>query len=705
MRKASPLLEVDAWVDSTAFSLWHGFKQFWEGLTIRNRRLQATGWRRAIVELLSETGTLGTVGALLMLVLAMPAFEETKGDWRKLDNFAVTFLDRYGNVIGQRGIIQRDSVPVDQLPDHVIKTVLATEDRRFFDHYGIDAIGLARAMTENVRANSVVQGGSTLSQQLAKNLFLTNERTIERKVKEAFLAVWLEFNLTKKEILQLYLDRAYMGGGTFGIAAAADFYFGKDVKDVSLAEAAMLAGLFKAPARYAPHINLPAARARANEVLTNLVQGDFMSEGQVITARRKPANVIQRDDQETPDYYLDWAFDEVKLLATNSPTRTLVAKTAFDPALQKAVEESIEFHLRQFGKDYGVRQAAAVLIDNNGGVRAIVGGRDYGVSQFNRATRALRQPGSSFKTYVYTAAMETGLGPETVIADAPVSWGRWSPRNYSGGYSGRVSLTTALVKSINTIPVRLARDHTGIESIRQTAAAMGIESEVETFRPMVLGTSEMTVMDQATGYLTLANDGHVGKRHGVIQLLTQSGEVIYDFARDAPRPRRVVSEHAVKSMNTILAQVPEWGTGRRARLDGMRAAGKTGTTQAYRDAWFCGFTGNFTGAVWYGNDDFSTTRRLTGGSLPAMTWKRFMAYAHQNVQLKPIPRLDDPGIDERNRPGLVAGNDNPEDLLADFVRPKTLPLETLGFLRGLRNRFGASPGLAAPPDPTTVSAL
>src|SRR5690606_25003742 len=247
-----------------------------------------------LIELASEGFTLGTAGSIVLLALALPAFEETSKDWRGQGDFAVTFLDRYGNEIGQRGIIQRDAVPVDELPNHVIQAVLATEDRRFFEHFGIDFIGLARAMSENVRANSVVQGGSSLTQQLAKNLFLSNERTIERKVKEAFLAVWLELNLSKKQILQLYLDRAYMGGGTFGITAAADFYFGKSVKDLNLAEGAMLAGLFKAPAKYAPHVNLPAARARANVVLTNLVQGGFMTDGQVLQARLHPADIVDR---------------------------------------------------------------------------------------------------------------------------------------------------------------------------------------------------------------------------------------------------------------------------------------------------------------------------------------------------------------------------------------------------------------------------
>ena len=337
-----------------------------------------------------------------MLALALPAFDETAKDWRNQGDFAVTFLDRYGNEIGQRGIIQRDSVPVDEMPDHVVNAVLATEDRRFFEHFGIDFLGLFRAMSENVRANSVVQGGSTITQQLAKNLFLSNERTVERKVKEAFLSLWLETNLSKKEILQLYLDRAYMGGGTFGIAAAADFYFGKNVKDLTLAEAAMLAGLFKAPAKYAPHINLPAARARANEVLTNMVQGGFLTEGQVLSARLHPADIVDRGDRKSPDYFLDYAFDEAKRIAAKYGIHSMVARTTIDLNLQRAAEESLEFHLRQYGKDYGVTEGAIVMLENSGAVRAIVGGRDYGASQFNRATKALRQAGSSFKIYTYT---------------------------------------------------------------------------------------------------------------------------------------------------------------------------------------------------------------------------------------------------------------------------------------------------------------
>jgi penicillin-binding protein 1A len=709
VKKSTFLLELDSWIDSSLYESRFAAGETWESVMIFFRRFRARGPIRYLFELLGYGLTAGAAGSVLMLLLALPAFDETTRDWRSQDDFAVTFLDRYGNKIGQRGIIQRDSVPVDEMPDHVIKAVLATEDRRFFDHYGIDFLGLARAMGENVRAQSVVQGGSTLTQQLAKNLFLSNERTFERKIKEAFLAEWLEVNLTKKEILQLYLDRAYMGGGTFGIAAATDFYFGKEVKDLNLAEAAMLAGLFKAPAKYAPHINLPAARARANEVLTNLVQAGFMTEGQVIAARRKPADVIERDSLESPDYFLDWAFEEVKRIAGNFPNHSLVARTTIDKSLQKAAEESVNFNLAQFGKQYDVDQAALVLIENTGAVRAIVGGRDYGESQYNRATRALRQAGSSFKPYVYTAAMENGYTPESVVPDTPITWNGWSPQNYGRSFAGRVNLTTALVKSINTVPVRLAKEKLGIEPIWNLAHEMGVESPLEKHKTMVLGTSGMTVMDQATGYLTLADGGEAGKRHAITQLMTYGGDVLWDFTKDGPKPKKVVSDQAVASMNTILAQVPEWGTARRAAIEGMRTAGKTGTTQAYRDAWFVGYTGNYTAAVWMGNDDFTATKNLTGGSVPAMIWNRLMTYAHQNIELKPIPGLANPGLPESKHLGPQIAEDEAEPgaepVAVEAERPRLLSEATTRWLRGLGATFRDAPALDQGTDPTTVSAL
>lgn len=706
--KASKFTEIDAWINSILYDFRFAVGEFWDNMTIFFRRFRLVGWPRAIVELFSEGFTLGAAGSVFMLVLAMPAFEETAGDWRAQDDFAVTFLDRYGTEIGQRGIIQRDSIPIDEFPDHVLKSVLATEDRRFFEHYGIDFVGLVRAMTENVRANSVVQGGSTITQQLAKNLFLSNERTLQRKIKEAFLAFWLEANLSKKDILQLYLDRAYMGGGTFGIAAAADFYFGKRISEISLAEAAMLAGLFKAPARYAPHINLPAARGRANEVLTNIVQSQMMTEGQVIAARRNPASVVDRDDRESPDYFLDWAFEEIKRIASGYSNHSLVVRTTIDLDIQRAAEESIEFHLRQHGQNYNVSQAAAVIIENNGAVRGIVGGQDYGNSQFNRATHAKRQAGSSFKPYVYATAMESGFNPKSRISDEPVNWAGWRPKNYTRGYVGRTDLTTALVKSYNTVPVRLVKNHIkSTKPVKDLAIAMGVESEISRHKTMVLGTSGLTVMDQATGYSVFASGGMAGMRHGITQILSQAGEILYDHSRDRKAPRRVLSEKAITDMNSILVQIPEWGTGRRAALPMTRAAGKTGTTQAYRDAWFVGFTGNYTAAVWFGNDDFSPTRRLTGGSLPAMTWQRLMDYAHQNIELKPIPGIEEalPSAEvvsrtKRARAKIAKSRGNQIG-----ERPLALSAATAKVLQRLAEEFHNAAILKVPDDSTKVSAL
>ncbi|MRG64261.1 penicillin-binding protein [Agrobacterium pusense] len=691
-KKRHILLRIDSFIDSGLWTAAARLVDFWEDITIASRKLHVRGWKKLLVNLTCDALTFGTAGSVVLLALAMPAFEETKKDWRYRGDFAVTFLDRYGNTIGHRGIIHEDSVPIDQMPDHFIKAVLATEDRRFFDHFGIDFIGLARAMSENARAGGVVQGGSTLTQQLAKNLFLTNERSLERKIKEAFLALWLETNMSKKEILSLYLDRAYMGGGTFGAAAAAQFYFGKNLTDVTLSESAILAGLFKAPAKYAPHVNLPAARARANTVLSNLVQSGLMTEGQVVGARRNPATVIDREDVKAPDYFLDWAFDEVQRLAAAGKFKdhTVVVRTTIDTGLQQAAEQAMEMGLRELGEGYRVKQGAMVMIENGGGVRAMVGGRDYGESQFNRATAALRQPGSSFKVYTYSAAMEKGMKPETLISDAPVTWRGWSPQNYGRSYAGKVTLQMALAKSYNTVPVRLAKDVLGTQVIVDTAKAMGVATPLRSDKTIPLGTSEVTVLDQATAYAVFPADGMQSRRHGIEQVLDYEGNVLYDFSHDEPPAKRVLSVDANSKMNQMLVTIPVMGTARRGALDnGIVSGGKTGTSQAYRDAWYVGFTGNYTTAVWFGNDDFTPMNNMTGGALPAMTFKRLMDYAHQGMELRPIPGIQNPlPTGARPQPSAeVAAAASSTPALPALTRPRSLSAEATRVIRSIGRKM------------------
>jgi penicillin-binding protein 1A len=649
------LLDFDSRLDSSVFHSARWLREYYERFSAFMDRFHVAGWRRwVLVEPLSEGATLGLGGLIVMLALAVPAFRETADDdWLKKSELAVTFLDRFGNEVGSRGIKHNDAIPLEQYPDHLIKAALATEDRRFYEHWGIDPSGLVRALATNAKAGGVVQGGSTISQQLAKNLFLSNERTIERKVKEAYLALWLETRLTKNEILKLYLDRAYMGGGAFGVDAAAQFYFNKSARDVNLAEAAMLAGLFKAPTRFAPHINLPAARARANVVLDNLVESGLMTEGQVFGARRNPAIALDRRDERIANYYLDFAFDEMKKLVATFPKslheRVFIVRTGLDVNLQRHAETTVEAMVRQYGNDYHARQASAVVVDLDGAVRAMVGGRDYGQSQFNRATDALRQPGSSFKPYVYATALTNGFKPTSIVVDAPICLGNWCPSNYSHSFSGSMTITQAIVRSINTIPVRLSvmmgdgNPKIGRAKIIQTAQKMGLRTPLPDSSSLPIGAAEVTVLDHTAGYATFPNLGRAVAPHSIVEVRNGAGEVVWRFDRDGPKPEQVLRPQVALDMNMMMNKVVEEGTGKRAMLDGIRAAGKTGTTNGYRDAWFVGFTGNLVCGVWFGNDDYSPTNRMTGGSLPAMTWQEIMKYAHQGIELKNIPGVPPPG--------------------------------------------------------------
>ncbi len=641
--------DFDAWLSASAFEGQGDVKRIWQRYRKVMNAFRFRGLRRVVLDLTSEAATLSVAVGIVLVTLAIPAFYETHVDWRRTQDFAVTFLDRHGEEVGRRGIRHDDSVNLEDFPDTLIKAALATEDRRFFSHWGIDPIGTARALVVNSRADTVVQGGSTITQQLAKNLFLSNERSMDRKIREAFLALWLEVQLDKEEILKLYLDRAYMGGGNFGVAAASEFYFGKSVKDLTLAESAMLAGLFKAPSRFSPHINLPAARARANEVLTNLVNAGFMSEGQVQVARLNPATAIDRGRDTTADYYLDWAFEQVRAMAREGHfgnERVLVVKTPLDRDLQAHADQAVESILRQHGESFGVRDAAAVVMDPDGAVRTIVGGRDYGQSQFNRATSALRQPGSAYKPFVYaTALSHLPYRPDSIVRDAPICIGNWCPNNYNRSFAGAMTMTTALARSINTIPVRFSLElgngnaREGRARIIEMTQRMGVRTPMQDTTSLPIGASEMTVMDMTAGYAVFANGGNRVDPYVALEVWNAFGRPLYSRSRDY-EPERVLATSVVADMNQMLATVPTSGTGRRAALDGVVSAGKTGTTNAYRDAWYGGYTGNFVTTVWFGNDNYQPTRRMTGGSLPAMTWREIMSFAHQDVEPAPIPGLD-----------------------------------------------------------------
>ena len=685
------LMSFDSWVDDFMYRQKASSSEFWENMTIFFRRFRVYGWKKAGVELACEGLTLGVVGALLVLALGKPAYDLVDTNWRARKEYSMRFLDRFGNEIGRRGQLHTEAVPVDQLPDHFVKAVLSTEDRRFFEHIGLDFWGLTRAIIENAKASGVVQGGSTITQQLAKNVFLTNERSLDRKIKEAYLSLWLEWNLSKKEILKLYLDRAYMGGSAHGAAAAAQFYFDKSIRDVTLAEAAMLAGLFKAPSKYAPHRNLPAARARANEVLTNLVQADFMTEGQVVEARRNPASTVDRDDEveDSPDYFLDWAFGQAKELAQGFPTNTLIVRTTVDPSLQKVATESVQSVLKQNAERYNVEQGSMVVIEHGGAVRAIVGGKDYGESQYNRATSARRQPGSAFKPFVYAAAMLKGYKASSVVSGGAVCYRGWCPKNYNNQQFGRINLTRALVKSVNTVPVRLGLSF-GRKPIVETAQAMGITSPMQYGPAMVLGTNDMTALELATAYGVLMEGGLETGTYGITSITDTAGELLYEHARDAPERKRVLPEAAVAEMNTIMHQIPEWGTGRRAKIPGLRTAGKTGTTQSYRDAWFVGYTGNYSAAVWFGNDSYKPTKKMTGGSLPAMTFGRFMTYAHDEIAIRDIPFVEP---EKGERPKAPAPEEG-EEAIAQTVRQQPLPLDTAKVLRDIEKQLREAPPLS-----------
>jgi penicillin-binding protein 1A len=485
-----------------------------------------------------------------------------------------------------------------------------------------------------------VQGGSSLTQQLAKNMFLTSERSIERKIKEVFIAFLLESRLTKRQILKMYLDRAYLGGGAFGVEAASQYYFGKSVRDVNLAEAALLAGLYKAPTKFAPHINLPASRARTNEVLTNLVEAGFYSAAQVHEARQHPAKLIETRNATSPDWFLDWAFEEVQRIAQGKNQYVLTARTTIDMSLQKLADEALVSNVKKQGRSLRYNSGALVAMETDGTVRALVGGPDYGESQFNRAAHAKRQPGSSFKVYVYATALENGMKPDATVRDSSPSCNNWSPSNYGGGggSGGALPAWMALAKSLNTVAVQLSLKYKR-EKVVEMTRRLGIKG----IRPscsMALGDYGITPLEHTGALATFANGGKLAKPYAILDMVNSKGDLVYSRERDEPEPPQVVRRQVAEQLNWMLQKVVTDGTGTRAALEFTNVAGKTGTSTGPKDVWFVGFTGKYVGSVWLGNDDNTAmSGGNTGGQLAAPIWHDFMVVAHKDMNIPTIPGL------------------------------------------------------------------
>ena len=580
-----------------------------------------------------------------------------------------------GQVIAERGAFFGDEARLSELPAYVPQAVIAIEDRRFHHHFGIDPLGMARAMVTNLRAGRIVQGGSTLTQQLAKNLFLKPERTLWRKFQEAVLALWLESRFTKEEILQLYLNRVYFGSGAVGIEQAAKKFFNRSARDLTLGQAAMLAGSLKAPSRYNPLRHPQLARKRARVVLKAMVEEGFITEKEATSALKTARAVKSASYVPATQYIVDWVLEQLPDLV-GEVKQSIVVETTLDYRIQKAAERTIVRTITAEGRRRRVSQGAMVVMDGTGAVKAMVGGRSYKRSQFNRAVHARRQPGSAFKPFVYLTAIEQGYTPDSVEDDSPVRIGDYRPENYGRKYYGPVTLRKALALSLNTVAVKLCVA-VGPENVVMTANRLGITSPLKPVASLALGSSEVTLLEMTSAYVPFSNGGKAVVPYIVTRITTRDGRVLYE--RRGSGLGQVISEEDLGAMNDMMRAVITSGTGRRARLKGHEAGGKTGTSQDYRDAWFIGYTAQYTAGVWFGNDDNSPTRRVTGGSLPAQVWKSVMTEAHRGLSGLPLPGVYQP--DEWSDPTFG------EDRMAGGI---------VDFLAGI---FGGSRAEAPPPPP------
>jgi penicillin-binding protein 1A len=575
---------------------------------------------------------IGALGLLAVTASTLPPIQSLEVPKRP-PTIEIVGMD--GRLLVSRGAMSGTDILIKDLPPYVPDAFVAIEDRRFHQHFGIDPIGLTRAVLANVLRRHVSQGGSTITQQLAKNLFLSQERTLWRKMQEAVLALWLERKLTKSQILELYLNRVYFGAGAYGVEAAAQRYFGKPASQLRLAEAAMLAGLVKSPSRLAPRHNPDGAERRAQVVLSAMAEVGLITDSAAKIALAQPAKAIKPIGAASANYVADWVMDVLDDLV-GRVNDDLVVETTIDSDLQMAAEKALLDGLSLKGPKLDVSQGAVVALTPEGAVRAMVGGKSYEESQYNRAVAAKRQPGSAFKPFVYLTAVERGLTPETIREDKPIAVKRWKPENYHHEYHGAVTLTQALALSLNTVSVRLTLEF-GPIAVARTAHRLGIASKLEANASLALGTSEVSLIELVSAYATFANGGNAVAPHVVEQVRTRDGRVI--FAHTPPRLGRIIEGRYVAMMNTMMRETLVSGTARNAQLGNWPAAGKTGTSQEFRDAWFIGYTSHLVTGVWTGNDDSSPTRKSTGGGLPVEIWSRVMKAGHQGVPVAGLPGL------------------------------------------------------------------
>src|SRR3954462_3559869 len=586
---------------------------------------------------LSLWGMIAVIGVVVWVGAHLPPIQSLEIPKRP-PTIQIVGMD--GSMLAQRGEMAGANVSLKDLPQYLPKAFIAIEDRRFYSHFGIDPVGILRALVTNVLHRGVSQGGSTLTQQLAKNLFLTQERTMARKLQEAELAIWLERKHSKNEILELYLNRVYFGSGAYGVEAAAQRYFGKSAKNVTIAEAAMLAGLVKSPSRLAPNRNPEGAQARAKIVLTAMSDAKFITDAQAQASIGHPSYNVKPVGAGTVNYVADW-IGEVLDDLVGQIDESIKVETTIDPKLQSVAEAAIIDELAAKSVKFNVSQGALVAMSPDGAVRAMVGGRNYSESQYNRAVTAKRQPGSAFKPFVYLTAIEAGLTPETVRQDAPLDLKGWKPENYTREYFGPVTLTQALAVSLNTVAVRLGLE-VGPKNVVRTAHRLGISSKLDANPSIALGTSEVSVIELVGAYAPFANGGLGVPPPIPAQNRTNEGKLLY--ARQPDQLSPVIEPQHVAMMNRMMQETLLSGTARKADIPGWMAAGKTGTSQAFRDAWFIGYTSNLVTGVWLGNDDNSPTRKATGGGLPVEVWTRFMKVAHQGVPVAGLPRSQAGGL-------------------------------------------------------------